>query len=195
MMPGPLLTVTISESVKKGQRAALFLMVGHSILELVLVIGFTLGLYTILKNPTIIRAIGVFGGGFLLWMGYGLVTDSYRGRVSLNLHDEGAQLRLGPLGPILQGITTSVSNPYWILWWATIGAAYVLASLKYGALGLGGFYVGHILGDFIWYGLIAYAIGTGARFLNDKIYRGILFVCGLFLIVIAVTFIINRPLF
>lgn len=191
-MPGPLLTVTISESVKKGQRAAYMLMIGHSVLELVLVTGFTFGLYSLLKNPTVIRGIGIVGGGFLLWMGFRMAADTYQGRVSLDLKPSEGPLKFGP---VFQGITTSISNPYWTLWWATIGANYVLGSLKYGLVGLGSFYIGHILGDFLWYGIVAFVVVTGKSFLNDRVYRGILFFCGLFLMLLAATFILDRPLF
>lgn len=191
-MPGPLLTVTIGETVKKGQRAVYLLIVGHAILELVLVAGFTFGLYALLRNPTIIRAIGVLGGGFLLWMGYGIIMDTYHGKVSLRLEARQEQVRLGS---VVQGIATSVSNPYWTLWWVTIGANFVLASMRHGLPGLTSFYFGHILGDFFWYGAVAYVIVTGKKFVTDRIYRGILFVCGLFLVVLATTFIFNLPLF
>ncbi|MHB8840806.1 MAG: LysE family transporter [Candidatus Aquicultor sp.] len=192
MVPGPLLTVTIGETVKKGQKAAFLLILGHSILELLLVIGFTLGLSTLLNNLSIIRTIGILGGSFLLWMGYGMVMDTYRGRVSLSLEAGQEQARFGP---VVQGIATSISNPYWTLWWATIGAKLVLDSLKHGWPGLTSFYLGHILGDFFWYGAVAYIIVTGKRFVTDRIYRGILFACGLFLVVLATTFIFNLPLF
>lgn len=192
MMPGPLLTVTISETARKGQLAAFLLIVGHSLLELVLVVGFAFGLLAILENPTLIRSIGVLGGVFLLWMGYGLITDAFRGRISLDFdRDE----RHSSVGPVIQGVITSISNPYWTLWWVTIGAGFVLSSLKYGVAGLLFFYVGHILGDFIWYAAIAYSVATGKRFLSDKIYHGILFACGLFLIALAVTFIFDIALF
>ncbi|HZD58992.1 MAG TPA: LysE family transporter, partial [Anaerolineae bacterium] len=148
MMPGPLLTVTISETAKKGQISAFMLIVGHSILEFILAVGFTFGLYAVLKNPTIIRAIGILGGGFLLWMGSGLVTDAYRGRVSLDLSQRDEHVTLGP---VLQGIITSLSNPYWTLWWVTVGARFILSSLRHGLPGLTSFYFGHIAGDFLWY--------------------------------------------
>ncbi len=191
-MPGPLLTVTIGETVKKGPKSALLLIVGHSILELLLVIGFTFGLSTLLNDLSVIRTIGILGGSFLLWMGYGMVMDIYRGRVSLSLEAGQGQAKFGP---VMQGIATSVSNPYWTLWWATIGAKLVLDSLKHGWPGLTSFYVGHILGDFFWYGAVAYIIVTGKRFVTDRIYRGILLVCGLFLVALATAFIFNLPLF
>lgn len=192
MVPGPLLTVTISETIKKGQRAAVLLIAGHSLLELVLVIGLTFGLYSIINNSVVIRIIGILGGGFLFWMGYGLVADTYRGRISLNLNPSEGSLKFGT---IFQGIATSLSNPYWTLWWVTIGANFVLSSLKHGVLGLTSFYLGHILGDFLWYALVAYAITTGKRFITDRVYRAILFLCGLFLVVLAITFIFDLPIF
>ncbi len=191
-MPGPLFTVAISEAAKKGQRAVTLLIVGHSVLELILVIGFTFGLYTVFKNPIITRVIGMVGGGFLLWMGYSIITDTYRGRVSLNLSPTDKQLKLGP---VFEGVTTSMSNPYWTIWWATIGAKYILDSLRHGVPGLTSFYFGHILGDFFWYGMIAYIIVTGKRFVTDRVYRGVLFVCGLFLVFLAAAFIFNIRLF
>lgn len=192
MVPGPLLTVTISETARRGQVAAFLLIVGHSLLELLLVVGFAFGLLTILESPLIIRSIGVLGGAFLLWMGYGLIVDSYRGRMSLDFKGNEAY---SSAGPVIQGVVTSISNPYWTLWWVTIGAGFVLSSLKYGLAGLLVFYIGHIMGDFLWYAAIAYSVATGKRFLSDKVYHGILFGCGLFLIVLAATFIFDISLF
>ena len=50
--------------------------------------------------------------------------------------------------PIVGGIVVSLSNPYWIIWWATVGATFMTQSLELGLLGIGAFYVGHILSDF-----------------------------------------------
>ncbi|HZD59189.1 MAG TPA: lysine transporter LysE, partial [Anaerolineae bacterium] len=57
------------------------------------------------------------------------------------------------------------------------------------------FYFGHIAGDFLWYAMVAYIVATGKRFITDTAYRGIFFFCGLFLIVLAGSFILNLPLF
>lgn len=192
MMPGPLLTVAINESARRGQRAANMLIVGHSMLELVLVAGLTLGIFTVLSNPIATRLIGIVGGFFLLWMGYGISSDVYKGQVSLDLRPSDGQTKVGS---VFQGITTSIANPYWSFWWATIGAKYVLDSLKHGIPGLASFYFGHIFGDFLWYGLVAYAVVTGKRFITDRIYRGILFICGLFLVFLSITFIFNLKIF
>jgi threonine/homoserine/homoserine lactone efflux protein len=191
MVPGPLLTVTIFESARRGSGAGFLIVVGHAALELVLVIGFLFGLQRFLGNPFVVRAIGVVGGVFLLWMGFGMLRGYVR-RVVLNLDGDEKKIRLGPFA---EGIIVSLSNPYWTIWWITIGLALAIYSLKYGLLGLSVFYVGHILGDFIWYGLVVAGVVSGRRFLSDRVYRAILLACGLFLILLAVCFILGLKLF
>ena len=44
MMPGPLLTITITESTRRGVASGPLLIAGHAVLELVLVIALLFGL-------------------------------------------------------------------------------------------------------------------------------------------------------
>ncbi len=44
---------------------------------------------------------------------------------------------MAALGLAASGVAVSVANPFWLPWWATIGAAYVAASLEEGAAGVG----------------------------------------------------------
>lgn len=185
MMPGPLLTVTITEAARRGFWAGPLLVLGHGILEFVLVVAFAFGLNRTLALPAVSGTIGLLGGGFLLWMGWGIAAGAYRGRVSLQFQQESGRSSLGPVGA---GVVTSLSNPYWFMWWATAGATFILLSLDQGPLGLAAFYGGHISSDLVWYSLIALAVVTGRRFLSDRFYRGFLFCCGLFLMFLAATF-------
>jgi len=50
MMPGPLLTITISESSQRGFFIGPALILGHAILELILVIALLFGLAPFFKN-------------------------------------------------------------------------------------------------------------------------------------------------
>ncbi|MHB0977574.1 MAG: LysE family transporter, partial [Candidatus Aquicultorales bacterium] len=96
----------------------------------------------------------------------------------------------------LSGIATSLANPYWSLWWAAIGALILKDVLKTSGLGgLGSFYLGHIAGDFAWYGLVGVAVAGGRRVLSDSVYRGVLMVCGVFLTALAGAFILGIPIF
>lgn len=186
MMPGPLLTVTINESIRRGAKAGPLLIVGHAILELILIIGLIFGLSLVIQKPAVTAFIGLAGGGFLLWMGTGMVKSAWKGTVSLDFKATGEKKGLDP---ILAGILVSISNPYWSLWWATIGLGYLVIAQKLGYWGVAAFFIGHILSDFLWYGLVSGAVAGGRRFLSNKVYRGLMAGCGVFLLWLALAFV------
>ena len=68
MMPGPLLTATISESTRHGIKAGPLLILGHGILELLLVTALLLGLAPLLQKDSVFIVGAVLGSIFLLWM-------------------------------------------------------------------------------------------------------------------------------
>lgn len=86
--------------------------------------------------------------------------------------------------PVLGGIFISMSNPYWWVWWATIGLAFMVQfDISYKNYGkLLAFFLGHEAGDLAWYFLVSLFTFFGLRHINKKIYLGILSVCGLFMI-------------
>lgn len=187
LMPGPLLTVTISQSAQRGFWQGPLLILGHAIVELALVLALTAGLSRLLKRKAIAGFIGLLGGAFLLWMGLDIARNAWWGTVSLSLAS--AERSGTQVGPVVAGALVSASNPYWVLWWATVGASYVTLALRQGPLGLGSFYAGHILADLSWYSLIAFVVTAGRSFLSQPVYRGILFVCGFFLVALSIYFI------
>ncbi len=84
--------------------------------------------------------------------------------------------------PVLAGILTSLSNPYWALWWATVGLSYIALSLQLGWAGLAFFYLGHILSDLAWYSAVSVALAMGRRLITDRTYRGLVTACAVFLV-------------
>ena len=178
-MPGPLLTATISESSKHGVIMGPLLITGHTILELGLVIAFLLGLAPFFQQPVVFVAIALIGSIILFWMASGM----FRSLPDLRLSWEGDQKRRSH--PMISGILMSVANPYWIIWWSTIGLGYILYSWQFGYWGIAFFFVGHILADLVWYSLIAAAVAGGRHFLTNRFYRGLIAACAVFLIVFA----------
>jgi len=178
-MPGPLLTATISESSQRGFIAGPLLITGHAILELVLVIAFLLGLAPFFQQPAVFVVTALIGSVILFWMAFGM----FRSLPALRLSWEGDHKRRSH--PMISGILMSVANPYWIIWWATIGLGYILYSWRFGFWGIAFFFVGHILADLVWYSLIAAAVAGGRHFLTNRLYRGLIAVCAVFLIVFA----------
>ena len=179
LMPGPVLAVTITEASRIGLRAGPLIMLGHSLLELALFSLLVLGFVHFINHPVVLGVVGVAGGAVLLWMSCGMLRSLRT--LDLDLEASGRS----STGPVLSGILSSLSNPYWIIWWATIGLGYILYSWQFGFWGIAFFFVGHILADLVWYSLVAAAVAGGRHFLTDRLYRGLIAVCAVFLIVFA----------
>jgi len=178
-MPGPLLTATISESSRRGFMAGPLLIVGHGILELALVIALLLGLAPFLRQTAVFVATALAGSAILLWMAYGM----FRSLPSLRLSWDGDERQRNH--PIFSGVLLSAANPYWIIWWATIGLGYILYSWRFGLWGVAFFFAGHILADLLWYAFVAAAVTGGRRFLTDRLYRVLIAGCAAFLVLFA----------
>lgn len=194
LVPGPMLTLVVTSVAQKGFLTSAYIVIGHSILELAVVISFYLGILKYLDNPVVIKTISALGGVFLLYMGINIIVSVIRKKVKLDLEASKSGGNLGTKNTFIivgKGILISLANPYWIIWWFSIGAAFMIKSVKFGAGGVTSFYMGHILADFIWYLFIGFIISTGRRFFNQKVYIAILIICSLFLLYLGVKFIID----
>jgi len=189
MMPGPLLTATIVSTARHGFMAGPLIVLGHALLELALLIALLAGFSTILLMPRVGQTVAIVGGSFLLYLGFCMIKDILKGKLTLP-DDQPEQVSSTPLmHPIVAGILISVSNPYWSIWWATIGLSYLTIAWKSSTSGIVSFYSGHILADLFWYSLIAFIISTGSRWLNPLVYRLILLLCSIFLLGLGIYFI------
>jgi threonine/homoserine/homoserine lactone efflux protein len=187
LMPGPLVTADIAGAARDGFWVGPALALGHAIAEAAIVAALAVGLGRVFKVRWVSGGIGLVGGLFLLWMGADIAQSAWTGSVSLQQAAVGASQP--PWAPVLTGIVVSVSNPYWILWWATVGTTYVMLGLKQGMPGLAAVYGGHILSDILWLILVAFVVSTGREMMSDAVYRGILLVCGAFLVGLALYFV------
>ena len=182
MMPGPLLAVTIRESTRRGAWAGPLLIVGHAILEAVLVAALVFGLAGVFKHPLVIILISFAGGAMMCRMGW----DMIRSAKTLTLALETG--RDGGMHPVLAGIAVSLANPYWTIWWATIGLGYLVMGLKFGWPGILAFFSGHIAADFAWYTLVGVGVAQGRQFLSDVSYRRLIMLCGAVLLLFGAWF-------
>jgi len=181
-MPGPMLTATISESSRRGIWTGPLLVAGHGILELALLVALMVGLAPLLLQEGVFTGIALSGSVILLWMAYGI----FRSLPSLRLEWQASGEKQGRL--ILYGVLLSLANPYWYIWWATIGLGYIAQCRMSGISGIAVFFVGHILGDLAFYGLLSATVAKGSSFLSDRLYRQVIGGCGIFLVVFACYF-------
>jgi threonine/homoserine/homoserine lactone efflux protein len=188
MMPGPMLTVNITEGIKRGFWAGPLLVVGHGTAELLLLVALSLGLGAVVQIGWVSATIAVVGGCVLLWMAFDMLRGVWQRTLSLRTTGSEADMRMGP---VLAGGVVSVSNPLWILWWATIGLTYVAWASSAGRLGLVAFFGGHILADLGWFSVVSLVVTGGRRWLSDRVYRGLIAVLGLFLVGLSVYFVLT----
>ena len=183
LMPGPVLTVTITESSRRGFWAGPLIMVGHAILELCLVVLLLLGLGPYLQKDMVFGIIGLAGALILIWMALGMFRSIPFLTLKLDQQQAPACTR-----PVLAGILMSLANPYWLIWWATIGLGYLVYAMKFGAVGVITFFVGHISADFAWYSAVSFAVSKGRGFMKDRVYKGVVAVCASGLVVFSFWF-------
>lgn len=171
IMPGPLLTVTISESARRGVWAGPQLIAGHAILEFGMVIILLMGVGPLLQSDRAFIIIAFAGAAVMMWIAAGM----FRSLPVVTLLSVSEQEEVAH--PVLAGFMMSLVNPYWVVWWAAIGLGYVTYSMKFGITGIFCFFTGHILADMSWYTLVSISISKGKRFMNDIAYRIIIGVC------------------
>jgi threonine/homoserine/homoserine lactone efflux protein len=187
MMPGPMLGVTIDGSLKKGWTAGPLTVLGHGILELILIIIMMFGLKDFFSNPTVAGFIGLFGGAFLAWMGYGMIKSGINKSVTLGKQRSGKSAGMRNL--VLAGAFVSATNPYFILWWASTGMESIRQAYTTGLIGVLFFFMGHILSDFVWFSAISTAFSRGKKLISDAVYCRIVLLLGIFIIAFSVYFI------
>ncbi|GAB4235028.1 MAG: LysE family transporter [Deltaproteobacteria bacterium] len=192
MMPGPLLAVTIRHASKRGASAAPLLVLGHAILEGTLVCLLLFGLVEWIRGEGAVIAIALLGSAMLLRMAAGMMREVRTLRFDVpgagSALPAGGAASPGWLRPVIDGVVTSASNPYWSLWWATIGLGYLLLSRGQGWRGVAAFFTGHILSDLSWYLFVGSAVSAGRGWFTDRVYRGVVGACAAFLVFFALTF-------
>ena len=179
--------MTVRESARNGFKTGPLIILGHGVLELSLIAALLVGFSAVIKNPLFLAGVGILGGTVLLGMG---VFGWSRSGGGLKLNSASRDIpSSSDIKIVRAGILTSLSNPYWFIWWATIGIAYLGKSWKYGWAGLTSFYSGHILADLLWYSLVSAAVAGGRSFFTPGVHRWVLRVCSLFIAGLGIYFI------
>ena len=197
MAPGSLLVVVVTETVRKGFWAGPVAVLGHAVMEVIMVSLLALGLGQILSYHAALGITGLAGGLMLFWFGWGTIKTARSATLDFDRAAKpGTQAgsgsgvpQKGLVSTAIAGMAASISNPYWILWWATIGAAYVATGMTTnGPIGPATFLAGHLAADMAWYAFVSLALSSGAKFLSDRVYRGILYACSAFLFLFGAYF-------
>jgi len=189
MMPGPLLVVGISETPRHGWRTGVIISTGHAIAEIGVVLVLMLGIATFAKDEVVSQVIGIVGGTALILMGLAMGRDILKNRVSYDSIDSSQKSSRRLLAG--KGISATLSNPFWFVWWGTVGLSLLVDSQRLGIEGPIVFYFGHILSDFVWYTAVSIILWSGRKLFVGKVLKSLILACAAFLIYLGITFLIT----
>lgn len=179
--PGPVMAVTVTKGAVRKEAGALIAL-GHGMVEFPMIALIALGFATVMAVPGVKAAVGLAGGAALIWMGVATL------RTKPGTFDDRRDVSKGC---VLAGVTATIANPYWFVWWVTVGAALVLSAGAWGLLGVAAFAVTHWLCDLGWLTFLSWGVFTSKRFWTPGVYRGILIGCAAVLAGFGVWFIIS----
>jgi len=181
VMPGPIFAVTMAKG-HKDKNAGALIALGHGIIEAPLILLIYLGFARFFTSDAIKMVIGLVGGTMLILMG----IQMYKGRKSIAAESRGL-----PYGSLTAGIITTSSNPYFFLWWGTIGTTLMLTANTFGFIGFVLFALVHWSCDFIWSLFVSVATFRSKHLWNNRIHEIVFSVCSVILVIFGLKFVIS----
>ena len=145
MAPGPMFAVTLAKSYKSPW-AGTQMSLGHAVIEVPLILLIYFGFAQFFQNIIVQLVLSVLGGGMIIWLGIGM----FRSRTEVVR--KGKDL---PYNAFTAGILTSGLNPFFLLWWATIGSMLIMSFLDFGVVGLTIFILVHWSCDLAWLSFVS----------------------------------------
>jgi threonine/homoserine/homoserine lactone efflux protein len=186
LAPGPMFFVTITEGAKSGTKTGVTFSIAHTLIEFSLVMLLALGLLSYANQPAVKFAFG-FAGGIAL-----IIFGGMHIRGSLKEAKEPDSKEVSKRDLFLMGLVLTGLNPYFIIWWLTIGANLIILALEFaGLFGVIFMYVCHVWIDYVWLTLIAGLAKKSTKILKLRWYRLLIAVFGLVLIYFGISFLFD----
>ena len=182
MAPGPMFTMTLAKSLKSPW-AGVYVSLGHAVIEVPLILLVYFGLAQFFENITVQLVLGVLGGGMIVWMGVSLF------RARLILAREGKDTTYNAF---VAGILMSGLNPFFLVWWVTVGSLLLMNFLDaVGTWGLPFFIIVHWLCDLVWLSLVSFTVYRTHTFWGEKVQEWVFIVLSLALLYFGGQFIVK----
>jgi len=172
MLPGPLTAATIAKGYQ-DKNAGILIALGHAVIEFPLMALVYFGFAHFLTSPETKRVVGLAGGLMLVFLGLMML------RAIRKAPGEAADL---PYNSFVTGIIMTGGNPYFYLWWATIGVALIAIAADFGVYGLLLFAVVHWSCDLVWEQFISMSVFKTRHLWTQKVQRIVFGICALVLV-------------
>ena len=184
MSPGPLFTANIVYGLKEGKIAGLKIAMGHTVVEFPLIVFLGLGTISLETFPeyriliTVIGAIGLF-------VFAGLQIKSIFGKDFRNETNSNKN-------SFLAGILLSALNPFFIIWWLTIGIVLITESIAlWGFSGILILFIFHIWMDYVWLFAVAGFASKSKNVLSNNNYKILIVGLSILLVYFGIQFLLQ----
>ncbi len=181
MAPGPLFAATVSYGLRGGTRAGVKMAIGHTIVELPLVILLGIGVFSLESFPEFRTVISILGAITLFVFAAIQIRTIFRKKEFAVSNPK--------QGPLITGIVLSALNPFFIIWWLAIGFKLISdAMLIWSFAGILIVFALHIWMDYAWLGAVSFLASKSAKILSNKNYKIVMIGLSLMLIYFGITF-------
>lgn len=174
MQPGALTAATVSAGTRYRWAGA-WTAIGHGLVELPLILLIVHGLDEIIQRPKVRIGIGLAGGVFLLVMAVGVIHALCRPHA---VESKAAKRR----SPLMTGMVLSAANPFFLVWWATVGLALAVRAEELGIMAFALFAAIHWTLDLIWLTALSWTTFKGGRLLAGRAQQIVLGICAVALL-------------
>lgn len=181
MLPGPLTAATIAKGYRE-QNAGIFIALGHAVIELPLMALVYFGFAHLFTSPEVKRIIGLAGGLMLIVMGL---------LVLWNMRKAQAEVADLPYNSLVTGIMLTGANPYFFLWWATIGIALIATAAQFGIWGLTIFAMVHWSCDLVWEQFVSMSVFRTRHLWTRKVQKIVFGICASVLVGFGIWFCVS----
>ncbi|MBD3345680.1 MAG: hypothetical protein GF401_11520 [Chitinivibrionales bacterium] len=172
MAPGPMTAMVIGRGNRSPHAGAL-ISLGHGIVEIPLMILLLAGFGHVFSISWIKAATFLVGGIFL----FVIAVDLFRSVKSVEI---APKERVS--SPVGEGMLLSIGNPYFLVWWATVGMALIDQVRDFGITGFAVFALVHWLCDFVWFYFLSALSYRGGKFFGNVFQKVLFVVCGVALL-------------
>ena len=184
MAPGPLFAANISYGLRGGIRAGLKMAIGHTIVELPLVIMLGIGVLSLESFPEFRIGITVLGAIMLFGFATLQIMKIYKTKEEFSKKPK--------QDPLITGIALSALNPFFLTWWLTIGFKLISEAMEiWSFIGILIMFGLHIWLDFAWLGATAYFASKANKILSNRNYRFLMVGLSVMMIYFGITFVIE----
>jgi threonine/homoserine/homoserine lactone efflux protein len=175
LSPGPLFFINILYGSKYGSFVGLKIASGHAIVELPLIVAFSYGIhsfsYILYVSDILFKFIGFIGGIFLLLFSIIQIISIFKDKS--NNSQAITHPKFNIKNPILVGFIFTIMNPFFFVWWLTIGSKLISDSvINFGVgEGISILFLSHIWMDYFWLWFTSFMINQGKSIIKEKVYK------------------------